>query len=76
MLVKILNDRGNKQFIVSVNNESHTCRAVWIDEDLHDYESEDSPEFDIIYVEARLFSVSKDVCIIETRMIEVVEDEE
>ncbi len=78
MLVKVFNDKKNKQFIVSVNNESHICKALWIDEDLHDYEMESEvTDFEVLYVEARVVKVSQKICVIETRIIEVVgEDEE
>ena len=78
MLVKVYNDKKNKQFIVSVNKESYTCKALWIDEDLHDYEMESEvTDFEVLYVEARVVKVSQKICVIETRIIEVVgEDEE
>ncbi len=62
MMIRIYNDKSNKQFIVTINDtESHICKVLWLDEDLYDAET-DEDEFDFIYVEARMVKVSGSVC--------------
>jgi hypothetical protein len=80
MLVEIFNDKKNKQFILSIGSiaKAYVCRAIWVDEDLYDYESiaSSDTDFDTIYVEARLVKVSQNICVVESSVVEVVEDAE
>jgi hypothetical protein len=77
MMVKVLNDKIKKQFIVIVNDaESHACRVLWIDEDLYDYELNNIDDFDTLYAEARMVKISGNVCVVNSQVIEVVEDGE
>ncbi len=76
MLVRIYHDKTNTQYIVSINDaESHVCRALWLDEDLLDPNDEED-DFEFIYAEARLVKIFKEVCVVETSVVEVVSDAE
>jgi hypothetical protein len=77
-MVEIFNDKENKQFILSIGAvaKAYVCKAIWVDEDLYDYESGDDADFDHIFAEARLVKISGNICVINTEAMDTLEDEE
>jgi hypothetical protein len=78
MLVEVYNDKKNKQFtvVIGATAKAFTCKTMWLDEELYDYESSDIDDFEYIFIEARMLKISGSVCVISSTMIEVLENEE
>jgi hypothetical protein len=76
MIVEIFNDKSRKQFTVVIGAaaKAYTCKMMWLDEEFFDAEA--GEDFEYIFVEARLVKIHRNVCVIETSMIEVLENEE
>ncbi|PNV81101.1 MAG: hypothetical protein C0179_04445 [Fervidicoccus sp.] len=78
MMIEIFNDKENKQFILAIgaSAKAFTCRALWLDDELYDYESGDDADFDHVFAEARLVKISGSICVVNTEATDTLGDEE
>jgi len=76
MLVRVYRDKNSNQYIVTINDsETHVCRALWLDHEPI-LPSDEEDDFNYIYVEARLLKIIGETCVINTLMLEIVDEEE
>jgi hypothetical protein len=71
VIVEVRPDREQGKFVVNVGDKQIKCSSIWIDEELYSFD-EDANEFDVIFLEARYVKLSMDICLVETRLMEVV----